>query len=364
MTLRRSIPWVILAVGLFAALDIVFSTSVSAAGVISANCTGLNCQLCNLFALADTLIKYAIYVAVPIGGAVFAYAGFLFITSGGSTENASKARTLFFDVILGFIFVLIAFLVVDTIIQTLANGTFTGANWRGVSCTSDRYLGGGFASAPINPITPVTVTPTPGGSTSGITVQGSTMTAAQAQQALTSRGIAVAASVNLEGINSDVIDKIIATSIDMGRPLTITSARDGVHANTCHAAQYPCCSDALIKLWTPDAELPHDVHTTSRHVPAAWQVFAWTPSRAEVIVSGRPISLLVAIILSITSELIPSRLTLAATAMPRLVSACCACAAVIVDPWTVIPLVLPPGVGVTVTGVIGLMGAEAKPPPK
>jgi hypothetical protein len=236
MTLRRSIPWVILAVGLFAALDIVFSTSVSAAGVISANCTGLNCQLCNLFALADTLIKYAIYVAVPIGGAVFAYAGFLFITSGGSTENASKARTLFFDVILGFIFVLIAFLVVDTIIQTLANGTFTGANWRGVSCTSDRYLGGGFASAPINPITPVTVTPTPGGSTSGITVQGSTMTAAQAQQALTSRGIAVAASVNLEGINSDVIDKIIATSNDMGRPLTITSARDGVHANTCHAA--------------------------------------------------------------------------------------------------------------------------------
>jgi hypothetical protein len=64
MTLRRSIPWVILAVGLFAALDIVFSTSVSAAGVISANCTGLNCQLCNLFALADTLIKYAIYVTL------------------------------------------------------------------------------------------------------------------------------------------------------------------------------------------------------------------------------------------------------------------------------------------------------------
>ena len=58
-------------------------------------------------------------LALPIAAIMFAWAGFLMVTAGGSTERVTKAKRIFTNVAIGFIIAVIAFLVVRTILAIL-----------------------------------------------------------------------------------------------------------------------------------------------------------------------------------------------------------------------------------------------------
>ena len=73
------------------------------------------CQFRDLITLADNIIKYLIYFSIPIVAIVFAYAGFLYLTSAGSVGKASQATSLFTDAAIGFVIVLSAWLIVKTV---------------------------------------------------------------------------------------------------------------------------------------------------------------------------------------------------------------------------------------------------------
>src|SRR5690348_14017741 len=94
----------------------------SAQGLVSCGLgTGIqafSCQFCSLFQLADNIIKFLLLIAAPIAALLFAYAGFLYMSSGGAQENVSKAKNIFTDVLIGFIIALCGWLVVDTIIRS------------------------------------------------------------------------------------------------------------------------------------------------------------------------------------------------------------------------------------------------------
>lgn len=92
------------------------------------------CQACHLFELIDRLIKFLIFLAIPVASLLFAYAGFLYMTQGA--HGHSEARAIFTDVLFGFVIALCGFLIVDTIIKTLVNGSFTGPSWKTVQCVS------------------------------------------------------------------------------------------------------------------------------------------------------------------------------------------------------------------------------------
>jgi len=73
------------------------------------------CRFKDLITLADNIIKYLIYFSIPIVAIVFAYAGFLYLTSADSVGKASQATSLFTDAAIGFVIVLSAWLIVKTI---------------------------------------------------------------------------------------------------------------------------------------------------------------------------------------------------------------------------------------------------------
>lgn len=76
---------------------------------------GVDCNFDHLIELVGNFIYLAIILALPIGASMFAYAGALYLTSGGSPEQVKKAHKVFWGVFVGLVFVLAAWLIVHFI---------------------------------------------------------------------------------------------------------------------------------------------------------------------------------------------------------------------------------------------------------
>lgn len=77
------------------------------------------CGFPQLIELIDRAIKYIFVLMLPIAAIVFAYAGFLFLTSGGNVDRRKAAKRAMTNVIVGIIIILAAFLIVRTILLAL-----------------------------------------------------------------------------------------------------------------------------------------------------------------------------------------------------------------------------------------------------
>ncbi|MDP2788918.1 MAG: hypothetical protein Q8O46_02605 [bacterium] len=78
------------------------------------------CDFTKFMTLINNVVRFVfVYLAVPICAIMFAYAGFLLLTSGGSTEAMSRAKSIFSDAALGLIIAAAAFLIVKTILSIL-----------------------------------------------------------------------------------------------------------------------------------------------------------------------------------------------------------------------------------------------------
>ena len=82
------------------------------------------CDFNALLQLINNVIHFLLFIiATPLVALIICYAGFLFLTSGGSTETRTKAKKILKNVIIGYIVGLAAWLIVNTIVKTLG---FTG----------------------------------------------------------------------------------------------------------------------------------------------------------------------------------------------------------------------------------------------
>ncbi|MGH7141327.1 MAG: hypothetical protein ACREGH_01680 [Minisyncoccia bacterium] len=123
------------------------STSGTAGGLVP--CSGPaqsgGCNLCEGVALVQNIIDFAVFFAFLVALVMFAWAGGLFMTSAANPSGISKARKIFLDAAIGFVFVLFGFLIIDTIIHTVIinqNSSYFGSNnWTTVSCTQQSLLG-------------------------------------------------------------------------------------------------------------------------------------------------------------------------------------------------------------------------------
>ncbi len=101
----------------------------------SSSSTG--CQACNLAQLIQNIMTFAIGIAVPIAAALFAYAGFLYITSASSPGNIGKAKGIFKDALIGFLIAICAWLIINTLLHVIfSQGTFSSGNWFTIECTT------------------------------------------------------------------------------------------------------------------------------------------------------------------------------------------------------------------------------------
>ena len=84
-----------------------------------ANCSGADCSACNVVYMANGIIKWLIGILCIIFAVLLAIAGVKLVTSGGNPGALDAAKSSFTNAIIGFIIVLAAWLVVDTIIRSL-----------------------------------------------------------------------------------------------------------------------------------------------------------------------------------------------------------------------------------------------------
>jgi len=86
-------------------------------------CDGVDkiCDWDALITLSQRVLNFIVTISVIIAALMFAYAGWLFFSDTGNVTNVTKGKTVFADVVIGLIIVLVAWLVVDTILDTLTD---------------------------------------------------------------------------------------------------------------------------------------------------------------------------------------------------------------------------------------------------
>src|SRR3989344_9649438 len=77
------------------------------------------CGFADLMHLIRHLIDFAFFLAMPIAVCLFAWAGWLYLSSGGNPGNISKAHGIFWSVFIGLMWVLGAWLVIKLISDAL-----------------------------------------------------------------------------------------------------------------------------------------------------------------------------------------------------------------------------------------------------
>jgi|LSQX01.2.fsa_nt_gb hypothetical protein len=82
-----------------------------------------NCNFEHLIELVRNVIDLIIKISIPVATAVFAWAGFKYMTSGVVDQKA-EAKEMIRKVFIGFVFILSAWLIVSTIINALLNEDF------------------------------------------------------------------------------------------------------------------------------------------------------------------------------------------------------------------------------------------------
>ena len=76
------------------------------------------CSFNHAMQLINNIISFILfYMAVPIAAIMFAYAGFLLVTSGGSEEAKTRAKSIFTDAVIGLVIAVAAFLIIKTILS-------------------------------------------------------------------------------------------------------------------------------------------------------------------------------------------------------------------------------------------------------
>ncbi len=89
-------------------------------GILKGICNeGDKCGFPQLMLLVSSVLKFLTLVSIPLATIAFAYAGWLLLTANGSTSKMEDAKGIFVKVLIGFVFVLAAWLIVRTITDAL-----------------------------------------------------------------------------------------------------------------------------------------------------------------------------------------------------------------------------------------------------
>jgi hypothetical protein len=80
------------------------------------------CNFSSLITLANTIIEVLIILGTTVFSIMFMYAGFLYLTANGNTGQISKAHGLFWNTIIGFVIMLLAWALIDFILMVLVKG--------------------------------------------------------------------------------------------------------------------------------------------------------------------------------------------------------------------------------------------------
>jgi hypothetical protein len=136
-----------------------FAVLYAAGGLVP--CDGPECDICSIVALAQKIMQFLIAACFILATIMFVWAGITILTNADNPGKRSEGKSMFANVLIGFIILLAAWLIVDTVMKVLfvnsdINKASVGRPWQDILCS--------FRSQ-----TPLNSTDTTGGSTSGDT---------------------------------------------------------------------------------------------------------------------------------------------------------------------------------------------------
>lgn len=91
-----------------------------AASLVPCNGTTVPCTFPKVIELIKNIVKFLVFsLAVPLAAISFAIAGVMILTAGGNTGQVEKAKEIFWNVLIGLIVALSAWLIVNAILLGL-----------------------------------------------------------------------------------------------------------------------------------------------------------------------------------------------------------------------------------------------------
>ena len=118
---------------LLSALFLVLLLPETAAAQGFVPCSGTDCEMCHLVEMGNSILQWLIVVLSVVAGLIFAFAGLKLVTSGGNPGAKDAAKSMFVNVIVGYLLVLASWLIVDTLMKMLVDDAQVGP-WNRVAC--------------------------------------------------------------------------------------------------------------------------------------------------------------------------------------------------------------------------------------
>ncbi len=100
---------------------------------------GTMCTPCDLWTLGSNIINFALYgLSLPVLTVLLLIAGIMMVFGGSSESTVTAAHKLLWSAVIGILISFGAWLIVNTIINTLAEGRPTAA-WNSISCPANIF---------------------------------------------------------------------------------------------------------------------------------------------------------------------------------------------------------------------------------
>ncbi len=83
-------------------------------------CSGIDCELCDLFTLLANLISFLLITIVPpVAALLFVFGGVKMLTAGGDAGKVNDAKKLMVSVVIGLVIVYSAHLLISALLSVL-----------------------------------------------------------------------------------------------------------------------------------------------------------------------------------------------------------------------------------------------------
>jgi hypothetical protein len=103
---------------------------------------GKICVACDLVTMVDNLLRVFVTLSVFAAIILFVYSGILFVTASWGESNLASAKKIFWKTLIGFLFVIGAFLIVDLTLKASTNQSFKV--WTTIRCVYPEETKGVF----------------------------------------------------------------------------------------------------------------------------------------------------------------------------------------------------------------------------
>ncbi len=211
------------------------------------------CTACDLLSLISNIANFVASKFAPIVGALlFVYGGIMMIVSVGDPGKFAKAKGIFWNTIIGLAIIYGAWLITNSLMQTLAGGSNFSDKWYEIECSATPpgrgdTGGGGTLPTEGGGDTGGGTTPTEGGGDTGggTTPSGERLTAEDARDQLAANGIPVnkdecpagvryqdvsGGCTSVAGIKPEVVDGVTKLRNDCGCSVRITGGTELGHS--------------------------------------------------------------------------------------------------------------------------------------